>query len=383
MEPNSIKNDTVVIVGGKLQGTEAAYLALKAGMEVTLVDIDPQIPARGLCHKFICADLLNPDEELMEALKKTSFILPAMENLSVLNALTKLSKHLSVPLAFDEKAYAISSSKILSDQLFRKLKLPAPAYYPDCLPPYIVKPSEGSGSSSVSFFDKKEDINQFFQGKQMEHWVAQEYLTGPSYSIEIIGKPGCYRTYEVTEIHMDEVFDCKRVTAPCHITPQQKHDFDQMAVTIAEEIKLTGIMDLEVIDHNGTFKLLEIDARIPSQTPTVVYHATGFNFVEELRDLFVYGEFRRERQHLKSNFVSYEHFLFQNGQIFSKGEHIMAEGGMLQLHTGIFGADEGIADGCPPHSRIQVGTFINEAETGEALEEKRQKMFSELKRYKF
>ena len=33
---------TICLVGGKLQGFEAAYLSKKAGMKVVLVDKDPQ-----------------------------------------------------------------------------------------------------------------------------------------------------------------------------------------------------------------------------------------------------------------------------------------------------------------------------------------------------
>ena len=38
----------LAIVGGKLQGTEAAYLGLKAGYEVVLIDRRSDVPASGL-----------------------------------------------------------------------------------------------------------------------------------------------------------------------------------------------------------------------------------------------------------------------------------------------------------------------------------------------
>ena len=61
-----------------------------------------------------------------------------------------------------------------------------------------------------------------------------------------------------------------------------KDELRDISVKIAELIELKGIMDVEVIDDEGILKVLEIDARIPSQTPTVVYHSTGVNLLEEL-----------------------------------------------------------------------------------------------------
>ena len=47
----------VAIVGGKLQGVEAAYLAKKAGWEVVLVDRKSWVPAAGLCDSFYSLDV--------------------------------------------------------------------------------------------------------------------------------------------------------------------------------------------------------------------------------------------------------------------------------------------------------------------------------------
>ena len=43
----------VAIIGGNLQGVEAAYLARKAGCEVLVIDRKPVVPASGLCDRFV------------------------------------------------------------------------------------------------------------------------------------------------------------------------------------------------------------------------------------------------------------------------------------------------------------------------------------------
>lgn len=363
----------IAIVGGKLQGTEAAYLARKAGMESILIDHYEKSPAIGVCDEFLCCDVTQESKELIDAFRSVDFILPANENPEVLAALVKLSEKYQFPLAYDPRAYEISSSKILSDRLMHENGIPSPQYYPNCKSPYIVKPSGFSGSEGVRRIAGEEELKRFLESAIPEdRWIAQEYLTGPSYSIEVIGRPGAYHTYEITEIHMADDYDCNMVTAPCAITDEQAEGFREIAVQLAELVQLKGIMDVEVIDDGGEFKVLEIDARIPSQTPTVVYHTTGINFVEELRDLFCDGELK-QKPLTEKKYCSYEHFLVKDGRFSAHGEHIMSQGGLLKLRTNFFGADEVISDyirdGLPWR-----GTFINWADSIEKLEEKRENM---------
>ena len=65
--------------------------------------------------------------------------------------------------------------------------------------------------------------------------------------------------------------------------------FQDLGLRIAAKLTMTGIMDVEVINDQGILKVLEIDARLPSQTPTAVYKSTGTNMLELLYDLFAKG----------------------------------------------------------------------------------------------
>jgi len=361
---------------------EAVYLAHKAGYYSILIDRDPAAPASALCDEFICSDVCCLDSEHLQILLEADLILPAMENDDTLAFLKQLGKQYPVKIAFDFPAYTITTSKQSSDKLFHDNNIPAPAYYPHCKAPYIVKPSISSGSSGVQSFRTKGEVEAFLsQLERGEEWIVQEQLTGPSYSIEIIGKPGAYRTYQITEIHMDAVYDCNRVTCPCPVTDVQKKAFEEMAFKIAEVIGLYGIMDLEVIDDDGIFKILEIDARIPSQTPTAVLHSTGVNLLVELVDLF---ENKWEQktglirlQPAIERFASYEHYYQSDGRLQSPGEHIMGNPGPLKLYKDHLGCDEVITD-YKPGDKIFRGTFINSGESLEELETKRIMMMEAL-----
>ena len=207
--------------------------------------------------------------------------------------------------------------------------------------------------------------------------IIQEFVEGPSYSVEVIGKPGNYRTYEITEIFVDGVYDCNLAATLHTIQPRLKRRIQELAVEIAELIHLKGIMDLEVIDRRGEIKILEIDARLPSQTSIVVYHASGMNYIEELYDLFCKGDFRKPQINY-GRCASLIHYLFTGGKFSSHGEHIMVEGQPLAYTKGLCSEATVISDYRPGRFPWR-GTFINWAETLDGLEQAEAKMRRELK----
>ena len=305
---------------------------------------------------------------MIHILNQVDLILPATENQEALDSLVAMAETHRFVLAFDPSAYAISSSKRRSDQLMAEKCIPAPCYYPDCDPPYVVKPSGASGSEGVRIIESTEEMETFLIGKDRSSWVAQEFLEGPSYSIEIIGRPGEYQVYEITEIHMDETYDCKRVTAPCNLPNTMADQMETLAIRLADSVSLHGIMDVEVIEHKGQLKVLEIDARIPSQTPTAVYYTSGRNEIKDLVALFL-GVWppEEEKKRKPTRHSSFLHLMVGNGEIRCMGEHIMGGGGTLHLLPGFCEADEALTD-YVPGSGTWRGTFIHSADDRDSLE---------------
>jgi hypothetical protein len=76
----------VGVVGGKLQGVEAAYLARKAGWKVRIVDKKPRVPASELCDSFVQVDV-TVENNLDRALGDVDFIIPALEDDKALGSL--------------------------------------------------------------------------------------------------------------------------------------------------------------------------------------------------------------------------------------------------------------------------------------------------------
>jgi pyrrolysine biosynthesis protein PylC len=342
----------VAIAGGALQGVEATYLARKAGFETLLLDRRSDAPATGICRRFEALDLADHgalSEALSGALGSVDMVLPATENTRTLQSLADWCGQNRMPLAFDPVAYAVSSSKTASDVLFRKLGIPAPTPWPECAFPVLAKPDGGSGSAGVEVFPNIQALEERFGALPPPGWVLQEYLSGPSYSIEVMGRPEAYTTLQVTDLEMDRAHDCKRVSAPSSLPPHLCREMEEMAVSLAEAVALSGIMDVEVVLHEGRLKVLEIDARLPSQTPAAVYHSTGINMVERLATLFtVEGEVGADSVPtlpVKGSIL--EHIRVGQGHLAVGGERMMAGAGPLHPEEDFFGADEALTNHAP------------------------------------
>jgi pyrrolysine biosynthesis protein PylC len=366
------------VVGGNLQGVEATYLARKAGWEVVVIDRRPVVPAKGICDRFKQLDV-TVEKNLNDTLKGVDLVIPALENDAALRCLNQWSQNAGIPLAFDLQAYCISSSKLESNRLFHRIGVPTPLPWPKCGFPVVAKPSGGSGSQGVMVLHDSESFAAHINGSD-DKWVLQEFVPGPSYSIEIIGMPDQYAPLLVTDLGMDENYDCKRVLAPTDLSDALISDFEQISLSLAQGLQLKGLMDVEVILHDNTLKVLEIDARLPSQTPTAVYWSTGLNMVRVLGDLFLNkGATNRDGRHSPKGVV-YEHIQKLPHRLEVAGEHIMSGTNALNIQSDFFGADEAITNYAPDRDEW-VATLIIVDKDRKAAWAKRNTVIADIRRH--
>ena len=210
--------------------------------------------------------------------------------------------------------------------------------------PVILKPDDQSGSKDVKKAYSKEEAEEYL-ANTTGNTVVQEYVEGRSFSIEVIGNGTEYLMPEITEVVIDKEYDCKRIIAPAKITPSERKQMMKMAELLAKSIQIKGIFDIEVISQEGILKILEIDARMPSQTPISVYHSCGINMVELLVQAYTKDTMRCTKSKEKS--VMYQQIVVKNSTIHVLGEHVMATCGRLHLEENFFGAEEAITDYSP------------------------------------
>lgn len=331
----------VAVIGGKLQGVEVTYLAKCAGYTVGVLDKRQDAQAFGMADEEHVIDILKENERTGEILRAYDVVIPAVENLDVLDVVLAIGKKLEVPVLFDRDAYEISSSKQASNQLFQRLQLPMPGTYPDCSYPVILKPNDQSGSSGVKMAFSKEEAEGYLKTLP-ENTVVQEYLEGRSFSLEVLGDGTQFRFPQITEVVVDAAYDCKRIIAPAKLEKEEAEQLFTIGRKLAEALKIKGIFDIEVICHNGTLKLLEIDARVPSQTPISVYHSCGFNMIEAMVQFVLGKPVGKEKK--ETQVVMYQQIVVSGQEIKVLGEHVMGACKRLHRDKGFFGALDAITD---------------------------------------
>jgi len=366
----------VAVIGGKVQGVEACYLAKKAGWQVRLIDKRAVVPAKELCDSFMQMDVRSAIS-LHRALGDADLILPALEDDPALERISRWAGKEGIPCAFDIDAYRVSSSKLDSNRLFQELNLPIPGLWPESRFPVILKPDRGSGSNGIHICKDVTDLSKRFAVPgMMDDLIVQEFVEGNSYSLEVFGFPGNYRPLQVTDLYMDNAFSCKRVAAPTELNSGMREEFEHMSVSLAEALGLKGLMDVEVIENDGCLKILEIDARLPSQTPITVFWSTGLNMVELLGKLFTNSSGKLSFPELITDIalgVVIEHITVNEKQLEVAGEHILAGQEQLQFHEDFFGADEAITNYSPDRKKW-VATLINSGASREDAWERRNRV---------
>lgn len=355
------------IVGGKLQGIEATYLAKKAGYNTTLIDKDSKAPALSLSDNSYIFDVTDDPKRAKKIYSQADAVIPATENRKTLQKMKKDLEDIKVPFLHDSSAYDVSSSKIKSQKLFQKLGISTPKKWPKSNLPVVIKPSSSSGSEGVI---KVNDIEKLktkigkMKSKSNE-LVIEEFIDGPSISIEIISINGENIPLIITQLEFDEIYDCKRVFAPSQVSEEAKKQFRAESGEIAGEINLKGLTDVEAMVKNNNPFILEIDARLPSQTPVVVFNCSGLNIINLICDIFVKEKLPSIQPRIK-NAVIYEHLKMNNGCLSVRGEHIMTEANKLRFEENFFGADEAITNYSENKSKWVATIIVKEKNLQEA-----------------
>jgi pyrrolysine biosynthesis protein PylC len=178
---------------------------------------------------------------------------------------------------------------------------------------------------------------------------------------------------------VDRGYDCKRVLAPADLSQDLKERFSGLALRIAQALDLKGIMDVEVILHGGELKVLEIDARLPSQTPAAVLKSTGINMIELLSDIFVRDSLPEALPIGRENSVIYEHVRVTPEKMEISGEHVMTKADGLRVVEDFFGAEEAITD-YDGGRKKWVATLIFSGSSSEEVWRRRHSTLEEIKK---
>jgi pyrrolysine biosynthesis protein PylC len=366
-----IRAFTIGLLGGGLQGVEAAVLARRAGWASVLADARPAPPAASLADSFKAGRLVALSD-LDRVFGRCDLVLPTCEDQAALELLSGWrGRGGAPPVAFDWPAWRLSRDKAASKRLFEKLAVPAPLDYPRAAFPLIAKPADASGSRGVRRLDSPAELACFFaEGGAGPGWVVEEFCPGPAYSWEVTGRPGDYEAWTVTRLFMDRGHDCRKVVCPAGLGRAGEEEFRALALRLAGGLGLTGLMDVEAILTPGGFRVLEIDARLPSQTPVAISWATGENLMVRLAGLFGGPPPVGAAPAVRA--VIYEQVAPGAGGLESVGEHRLSLAGPLSWEENFCGADLALTDWARDRADWVAALIVTGRDPAEAKERRRE-----------
>ena len=361
----------IAIVGGALQGMEVVLLAKQAGYESVVLDRKAGAPAMSLCDEAVNIDPTKDPEGALKVFQTCDAVIPACEEMDLLKVLDSMKGRMDAPLLFDLASYNISNSKNKSNEVMRSVGVPLPEPWPQCGYPVIVKPSSQSGSVGVTVAMNDDDMQkglEIVKGLNDEP-VIQEFVHGKSVSVEVIGNGKSAKGYITTEVCLDSNYDCKMVRCNPNIMSEQDcESFARMGKDVAEAIGLSALMDVEAILTPKGLRVLEIDARIPSQTPAAIEAATGVNLLEELYTTSIGKPADRCP---KDGCSVYRHVYLKDGELRSSGEKVFGHVRCPRFAPGLFGSDNCITD-YEPGKDEWYATLISVGRTEEEADAKAQ-----------
>ena len=359
----------IAIVGGALQGMEAVLLSKAAGYETVVLDRKKGAPAMSLCDEPVNIDPTKDPEGALEVFRGCDAVIPACEEMDLLKVLDSMKSKMDAPLLFDLASYNISNSKNRSNEVMKSVGVPLPQPWPQCGFPAIVKPSSQTGSIGVTVAMNDEDMKKGLDIVKSlnDEPVIQEFVHGKSVSVEVIGNGKTAKGYITTEVCLDSNYDCKMVRCNPNIMTKDDCDlFAKIGKDVAEAIGLSALMDVEAILTPKGLRVLEIDARIPSQTPAAIEAATGVNLLEELATT-VLGK-PADRKPREGSSV-YRHVYLRNGELRSSGEKEFGHVVSPRFAPGLFGSDNCITDYEPGKAEWHA-TLISKGRTEKEADEK-------------
>ena len=358
---------------------EAVYLSKKAGFETLVLDRKEMAPAMFLSDSSETIDVVADKERVRKVLSDCDIVIPACEELDALQALDSIMREAEIPFMFDMGSYVLSSSKERSNEVMSQVGIPMPLEWPRCGFPAIVKPSSQSGSIGVSAVNNEREMDAALTAvaKLNDTPIVQEFVSGMSVSIEVIGDGSSSRSYVTTEVVLDGNYDCKRVVCePRILSKEDDAILSKIGMDIADRIELKALMDVEAILTPKGLRVLEIDARFPSQTPAAVFAATEINLLEE----FVHSTLGKDTgKRSIGNCSVYEHFVIENDNLVACGEKVFGKVERPHIEERFFGADEAITDYMPGKDTWRA-TVINSGRTSADVLEKRKNFISSVMR---
>ncbi len=171
----------------------------------------------------------------------------------------------------------------------------------------------------------------------------QEFLTGPSVTIDVIGNADDSRSLVYTHVIRDENYERKFLFCSPDLNDTNESSMRGHAAMLANELHLHGIISLDAIVDREVTKIIDMELMLPLGTPLIDLHSQGLNDLEMLIQLYTTGDLDIPSL-TGGRAVSLEHIIVEGGKLRSVPEKRMGSLSDPRIVEGLFGSDEMITD---------------------------------------
>lgn len=169
-----------------------------------------------------------------------------------------------------EPVRALCRSKQAQHDFFLAQHFPVPQDFPDGSEPYIVRPDCAEGGRGIWVTDDYCEAG----GAVNANFVTQEELTGPVFSVQLLGAGGHFAALPAVELTMDDRYDRCRAAYRAELDPDGA--LHTLALQVAQALALEGAVELKTVKHGDTYYCLALNEGLSPLAASALYFA-GLN----------------------------------------------------------------------------------------------------------
>jgi biotin carboxylase len=290
----------IMIIGAGILQLPAIKMANEMGLYVIAVDIDPNAPGFKFADNCIQISTIDIDKVVEEAICLDVDAVMTLASDLPIRTVAAIGERLGLTTISEDTAIKATDKGKMRKQL-KEHNVPIPNFYItknyedfqkatlNFNMPFIVKPSDNSGSRGVILVEEASDLLKVYeytkQYSRSGEVLIEEYMAGPEVSVETLTVNGVTNVISITD---KLTTGAPNFIEMGHSIPSQlSQDIQNEIIKITKSaIKAIGIdvgpSHTELIVTDEGPKIVELGARLGGDNITshLVPLATGINMVE-------------------------------------------------------------------------------------------------------
>ena len=251
------ENRIIGILGGGQLGKMVLDVANKWGLQVYILDSNKNCPSSKLCSKFFQGDLMDFDT-VVNFGKMVDILTIEIENVNV-EALKFLESN-SLEVLPQSRVIEIIQDKSIQKEFYNNNQIPTSSYK-IFAGKNELKESVSKGEISLPFIWKASrmgydgyGVNKISNNKDLEkiddcHCIVEELISiKKELSVMVASrKSGELINYPVVEMEFNsDSNQVEYILSPAKINNDLKSDAEELAIQVADKLKITGILAVEM-----------------------------------------------------------------------------------------------------------------------------------------